>query len=309
MIVPKKMDDIVYSFTDLKNWHFPGKSLGIVGHPVHHSISAHMHNAALETMAKSDKQFKNWKYFKLDILAEELPEALDIMGKKGFVGLNITVPHKVHTLSLVKNIEQKAYRMGAVNTLHWKPGRELFAYNSDGYGLQKALHFGLDEKISNSIVILLGAGGAARAAAVQLLDSDCRELWIGNRSKKRLSNLLQTLSTHENSDRVRGFSLLELPRNLPCRGILINATSLGLKSTDPSPIDLDRFDQTLKIHDMIYNPVQTALVKKAREKGMVAINGLLMLIWQGVGSLEIWSGVQAPLHEMASAAVRALKSY
>lgn len=299
------MAEETYALSDLENWSFDGVPLAVLGHPIKHSISPAMHNAALAAMADRDKKFGAWRYFRFDVHPDDLPQALPRLHKAGFKGLNLTIPHKVEAVELVAAIDPVARLMGAVNTLLWQEDG-YHGYNSDGYGLEQALKSELETSLDDAVVILLGAGGAARAAAVQCLQSGCRQLWIGNRNQDRLSALLDSIKGHEQFERVKGFDITAPPGDLPDSGILVNATSLGLKADDPQPVSLDRFATTLKVYDMIYNPPETALLKAARSRGMSVANGLSMLVWQGVRSLEIWSETDVPADVMARAAQDAL---
>ena len=155
--------------------------------------------------------------------------------------------------------------------------------------------------------MLLGAGGAARAAAVQCLNAGCQSLWIGNRSLERLRALLKSFKDPIYAERLKSFSLARLPVGLPRTGVLINATTLGLKPNDPSPIDLSAFDPSLKVYDMIYQPPQTSLLRMARQYGMASANGLSMLVHQGARALSIWTQTKAPVDVMHEAAFCSLK--
>ncbi len=297
--------DNVYLLTDLENWKFEGVSLAVIGHPIAHSVSPAMHNAALSLMSDDDSRFTNWRYFKFDILPEDLSSALPLFYKKNFVGLNLTLPHKVEAVPLIAKVDPAAQHVGAVNTLHWQDDG-YHGYNTDGYGFEKAIQQDLDTELKEATVILLGAGGAGRSAAVQCLEGECVVLWIGNRNQERLAALLNSLGTHRSFSKVAGFTLSSPPPDLPETGLLINATSLGLQKEDPSPIDLDRFDQSLKIYDLIYKPADTALLRDAASRGMKGAHGLTMLVWQGARSLEIWSETSVPTEAMMSAARKAL---
>ena len=197
--------------------------------------------------------------------------------------------------------------MGAVNTLRWREdGYEGF--NSDGYGLEEGLRRELNVALSSSSVVLLGAGGAARAAAVQCLESGVGRLWIGNRSRDRLTEVMRALSSHTRFGVVEGFDLMDPPDTIRRADVVINATSIGLREGDPAPIAPRRFDRGVKVFDMIYNPPVTGLLKEARTLGFDSANGLAMLVWQGVRSLEIWSHAKVPAEEMYAAARGALGS-
>ncbi len=295
----------IHTLVDLDNWPAQKVSLAVIGHPIGHSISPPMHNAALKAMAADDARFKEWEYFRFDILPENLETALNLMHSRGFQGLNLTIPHKVEAVELVADIDPVARQMGAVNTL-LRQDRGYKGYNTDGFGLEQALLRELGATISGQTIIILGAGGAARAAAVHCLRNGCLELWIGNRSWKNLQDLLAILSQTKTEAVVKGFDLSDPPTDLPETGILINATSLGLKKGDPPPISLPKFSQRLKVLDMVYNPPETQLLRDAGKRGMAAANGLSMLVWQGARSLEIWTGRKIPAEEMSTAVSRAL---
>ncbi len=297
---------VVYSLNDLENWSYTGTSLAVLGHPIEHSISPRMHNAALAEMAAQNERFADWRYFKFDIPPVNLSEALALLHARKFIGINLTVPHKVQAVDLVEAVDPSARDMGAVNTLHWEPGG-YHGFNTDGYGFEEALRNDLKAEIGGAEIILLGAGGAARAVAAKCLESGCRTLRIGNRDPGRLKALLDILEKNTATpERLSGFDLLNPPGDLPSAGILVNATSLGLKSGDPPPMALEHFDNALKVYDTIYNPAETALLTEARTRGMAAANGLSMLVWQGVRSLEIWTGSQVPAEVMMTAARQAI---
>ena len=297
--------ETVYTLDALKGWSHSGTSLAVLGHPVAHSISPQMHNAALKAMAESNAEFRRWGYFKFDIPPENLSEALSLFQRKGFLGLNLTIPHKVIAVALAKTVNRSAQRMGAVNTL-LRRSEGYAGYNSDGDGLERALKEELNVELHGASVILLGAGGASRAAAVQCLEKGCKELWIGNRSQSRLNALLNTLKGIEGFERIHPFKLGAKVEGIPRTGVLINATSLGLNLNDPAPLNLDDFDTSLKVYDMIYNPSETPLLQAAIDRGMKAANGLSMLVYQGACSLKIWSGTEVPTKVMMEAARRAM---
>ncbi len=297
--------DSIYRLIDLKDWKYEGVSLAVIGHPITHSVSPSMHNTALSLMSNDDPQFSHWRYFKFDILPEDLSSALPLFYKNNFIGLNLTIPHKVEAVPLITKIDPTAQKIGAVNTLHWQDDGYQ-GYNTDGYGLEKAIHCDLDTKFKDSIIILLGAGGASRSAAIQCLEGECKELWIGNRSENRLVTLLDSLCNHRLFSKVKSFNLSSPPSNLPKTGLLINATSLGLHKGDPPPIDLTRFDHSLIIYDLIYKPTETALLQNASSRGMKCAHGLTMLVWQGARSLEIWSETAVPTQAMMRVARKKL---
>ena len=295
------------SIEDLADWRHEGCALGVLGYPIRHSISPSIHNAALSEMVLSDSLFADWRYFRFEIPAEQLQESLRLFASSGFRGLNLTIPHKVQVLDFIDSIDSEAAAMGAVNTLVFNDNGTSDGFNTDGYGLERALAEDFGFSIEGASVVLLGAGGAARAAATRFLMSGCSELWIGNRSSNRLDQLLDVLSPKEDQ-RLEGFALDEVPTNLPYKEdvLIVNATSLGLHREDELPFDLSMFSNGAIVYDMIYNPAETSFLQSARALGMRTANGLSMLVHQAARSLEIWSGAEVPRSNMFAAARKAL---
>ncbi len=297
--------DPIHTLADLANWSHQGTALAVLGHPIQHSLSPPMHNAALAELARSNSTYADWRYFRFDVPPAELPRALELLHAKKFRGLNLTVPHKVLACELVATIDAAAQPVGAVNTLRWgEPG--WHGSNTDGYGLASAVRETLGRELTGAPVLLLGAGGAARGAAVECLQRGCAALWIANRTAANLDALLTALQPLAGLVPVRGFAPEAIPEDLPAGAIVINATSAGLHAADPAPIDLPRLPRPACVFDMIYNPPRTPLLRAAEALGLPAANGLAMLVHQGAKALEIWSGV--PATTTASAMHAALRT-
>lgn len=297
--------EATYTLDDLERLDFPGTPLAVLGFPVKHSVSPAMHNAAIAKLRGTNSRFNDWAYYRFEVKPEDLLAALPIFHRKNFLGLNLTVPHKVIAMEAIKGVSPDGERMGAVNTLVW----DEFGYdgfNTDGYGLKTGLKEDLGVDLKDNHVILLGSGGAARAAAVQCLLDGCAQLYIGNRSPERLKDVLDVLAAMPGGDRVRTFALSQLPPDLPQSGVVVNATSLGLKSDDAAPIDVSQLPDGWRVYDMIYNPEATTLLRQAKARGLPTANGLSMLIHQGARSLEIWSHEDVDAHAMMTAACHAL---
>ena len=297
--------DLVYTPEDLERQSFADPALAVLGHPVDHSISPAMHNAALAEMALSDTRFATWRYFKFDVAPDDLPRTLERFHARGFLGVNLTVPHKVIAFGHVAEIDAAARPIGAVNTLLRLP-RGWRGYNTDGHGLATAVREELGATLAGAAVVLLGAGGAARAAAVECLQRGCSSLWISNRTPARLDALLPVLHPLAAAVRLQGFDPLAPPRDLPAGALVINATSLGLRPNDPPPIDLARLPRPAGVFDMIYTPAKTALLRAAAALGVPHADGLSMLVHQGARALEIWSAARVPVAAMQRAARQAL---
>jgi len=293
----------VLSIADLERDElaFAKTSLAVLGHPIAHSLSPQMHNGALAALAKEEPRLGDWRYYAFDVPPEDLPRALQLFRKRGFLGLNLTVPHKVIARSHVAEIDSPARAIGAVNTLRRldASGAGWQGFNTDGYGLAAAIRETLGLSLSGQHILLLGAGGAARGAAVECLAQGCASLWIVNRTAINLEKLLSDLEplaaakSGSEKTRLHGFSPERVPSDLPENALVINATSAGLREGDPMPIELAALPRPAGVYDMIYNPPETPLLRCAREVGLPHANGLSMLVHQGAKALEIWSGIAA----------------
>ena len=291
----------IHTLADLAAWSFAGTALAVVGRPVAHSLSPLIQNAALAHLALTQPTFRDWRYFKFDIAPEELPQALALFHRRNFRGLNLTVPHKALAVDHLVASDAYVRAAGAANTLSWAEAGWHGA-NTDCYGLSAALQQDLFVELRGADVILLGAGGAARAAAVECLRQHCQSLWIGNRTPAPRDALLGEMQALAGETALHGFNLSRPPAALPAGALVINATSLGLKPGDPAPLELGTIPKPRFAFDMIYRPPQTALLKRATELGIASANGLSMLVHQGVRSLELWTGAAVPAAVMQSAA-------
>lgn len=289
--------DSVLTLRDLDGWHFAGTALAVLGHPIGHSLSPRMHNAALAALARKDSQYGTWRYFRFDIDPADLPVALPLFHARGFHGLNLTVPHKVIALPLLRSIDPLAKAAGAANTLVREPAG-WHGRNTDGYGLAAALRETLGLELRGANVLLLGAGGAARGAAVECLQSGCASLAIANRTPQNLAALIHELTPLAHGVPLAAFA----PANLPAGTVVVNATSSGLKPGDPAPVDLAQLPRPSAVFDMVYNPAETPLLRQARALAIPAANGLAMLVHQGAKALEHWTGIPAALQAPVMAA-------
>ncbi len=296
--------DPIHTLADLDTWSFAGTALAVLGHPIKHSISPPMHNAALADMAQRDPRFSTWKYVRFDIAPDDLPVALVKLHARGFAGINLTVPHKIIAFDRVAALDPAARPIGAVNTLRRTPAG-WHGYNTDGYGLATAIHESLGLSLTGAHVLLLGAGGAARGAAVECLQRGCASLTILNRTRANLDALLAQLAPLAGSSLVAGSTS---DPSVPAGALVINATSAGLKADDPIPVNLRALARPAGVYDMIYNPPETRLLAEARALGLPAANGLGMLVHQGARALEIWSGAAVPVDVMRAAVHSAMKT-
>ena len=281
--------------------------LAVLGSPIAHSISPQLHKAALAELCTRFPSFSNWVYHKVEVESKNLGPALERLSECGYRGLNLTIPHKVEVFSLLDTINEEARSIGAVNTLMLN-GQEWQGFNSDGYGIENALAGELAVSLESTPVLILGAGGAARAAAAQALSRGCPTIWIGNRSSKRLGELVENLSQSFDVKNVVPFEISQIAPEIYNHEkiVIINATSLGLNESDPSPLSLAHFSESTRVYDMIYNPAETPLLRDAKARGMAHENGLSMLVHQAVRSLEIWTGKEISVAAMYSGAHAAI---
>lgn len=284
--------DPVLTLNDLAAWSRPGVSLAVLGHPIRHSVSPAMHNAALGGLAREDARFADWRYFRFEVPPDDLPRALDLLHRGGFHGVNLTVPHKVLAFGRMAEVDPAARPAGAVNTLLRRP-EGWAGFNTDGYGLAAAVRETLGRELTGAPIVLLGAGGAARGAAVECLQRRCASLTIVNRTRENLDALLALLKPLAGGIHVAGLDPADITARAPAGALIINATSAGLKASDPLPVDLAALRAPAAVFDMIYNPPETALLRAAAGRGIPSANGLAMLVHQGAKALEIWSGAPA----------------
>ena len=248
---------------------------GVIGDPVSHSLSPTMHEFFMRTF------HLNGCYHACRVRAHELRDAIRGAQALGFVGLNVTVPHKTATLELIDEIDEVAEQIGAVNTLHFTGGR-IKGYNTDAPGFLQSLqheHISLKDRH----VFILGAGGAARAVAFAARQAGAARLQIFNRTPARAEKL--ALEVHGEP------AAMEEIMMLPEQSVIVNATTVGMMpDTERSPLPEELFFANLIYVDLVYNPVQTRFLYFARKAGARAIDGLGMLIFQGIRALEIWTG-------------------
>lgn len=291
----------VHTVAELEHWPTEPPSLAVIGQPVTHSLSPAMHNAALAVLAASDPRFATWRYHKFEIAPAELPQALRLFHERGFLGVNVTVPHKEALLDHVESADAFARAAGAANTLVRTP-TGWSAFNTDGSGLAAALQADFGVPLAGTHVVLLGAGGAARGAAIRCLRDGVASLSIGNRGQDRLRTLLDDLAPFAGAIPLRGFALDTPPADLPRGALVINSTTVGLKGSEGAPVDLTKLPAPARVYDMIYNPPLTPLLRQAAALSLPHANGLSMLVHQGAHALTLWTQSTAPVEIMDRAA-------
>ncbi len=252
--------------------------LGVIGHPIAHSLSPVFQNSALKHLGIKAV------YIPMDISPNRLSDAIEgFRGVKNLLGLNVTVPHKEAVLELADWVSEEAKKIGAVNTLRFKEGR-IEAYNTDWVGFLQALREITDP--SGKRVLVLGAGGASRAVVYALVREGSRVV-IWNRTYEKALKLSEEFGT-------------EVVRNvedaLREADVIVNTTSVGLKEDDKPIFDYDLLSPEQVVVDIIYK--ETPLIKKAKEKGCLYQTGFPMLLYQGAESFRIWTGCEPPIGVM-----------
>ena len=279
------------------------KILGIFGCPISHSISPAMHNAIIKALGL------DMIYMPFEIKPSNLRDAVNGIKGFGMLGVNITIPHKEAVMKLLDDISEEARLIGAVNTIVNKDGR-LIGYNTDGYGYVASIKEDCDFNPKNKRVIILGAGGAARGISAALAKSGAKKIIIANRTLSRADNLIKTFKRKFPDTKFEAIGLEEdiLMTYFQDINLLVNTTSVGMEKNEILEIPLEALPKTAIVSDIVYNPLQTLLLKKADKLGLTAYGGLSMLIHQGAKSFKLWTGIDAPVNVMRKAALKALKT-
>lgn len=270
----------------------------VIGDPIKHSKSPLMHNAALRSMNV------NGIYAAFHVLPHELEQAVQGIRALGIGGVNVTIPHKERVMAYLDDIDESAQVIGAVNTIVRRGGK-LIGYNTDGLGYVRSLKEEMMPDLSAARILLIGSGGAARGIAYALLKEGCQELSIANRTVERAQALADDLSPY---GQIRVVPLLEAPDiDAEQADIVINTTSVGMHpDVEAIPLNPDWLQPHLIVSDIVYNPLDTALLQAARRTGCRTHSGLGMFVYQGAIAFEMWTGKQAPAELMRREVLRTL---
>jgi shikimate dehydrogenase len=281
----------------------------VLGHPIKHSASPAMQNAGLAALGL------NWRYLACEVHPDDLRAAIEGAKAMRFVGLNLTVPHKLLAMEMVDALDESARVWGAVNTVRfegredrgaWRPLHEFetapgetrsHGFNTDADGIARSLREDLALELKDAKVLLLGTGGAGQVAALRLAVENVAELFLYDSVSAKAGAVAQEIrKRHPRVKVVVGF-----PKGAV--DLLLNATPLGLKAGDASPLEGTPFapGQARAVYDMIYRPAETPLLRAAKAAGCRTANGLGMLLHQGAKALELWSGKPAPVEVMRRA--------
>ncbi len=281
----------------------PPARLAVIGDPIAHSKSPQMHNPAL--MARGIEA----QYVRVQVPVGHVKEAFELFARQGFIGVNITIPHKFEALDAVDVIDPLAARLGAVNTLAIRDGR-LWGYNTDGPGFLRSVREAFGKEVEDLRVLILGAGGGAgRAVAVQCVLAGCRHLLLANRTESKLSpllNELRSLTTEAVLLQTCSLDHEHLAARLAETDLVVNATSVGMKAGDDPLLPPGCLESRHLVHDMVYRADgPTDLIRQAARVGARHADGMSLLLHQGAISFEHWFGGEAPLEAMRTGLLKA----
>lgn len=266
---------------------------GVIGSPVAHSKSPQLHRHWLASFGL--RGF----YIPMDVAHQDLEQVIRTLPKMGFVGVNVTVPHKEAVMSIADNITDRATLIGAANTLIFRKDGKIHADNTDGYGFIENLRTGApnwDPKSGPALV--LGAGGAARAVVASLLDAGVPEIMLTNRTRVRAEKLKDDLGR-----RVRVIDWVQAGNAIEDAVLVVNTTSLGMTGKPDLRVPLDGLTSRMTVTDLVYSPLKTGLLSAAEEAGCTTVDGLGMLLHQAVPAFERWFGIRPTVDDATRAAV------
>ena len=273
--------------------------MGIMGDPVEHSLSPPMHNAAFQKL-KLD-----YVYVPFHVKRENLASAIQGARNMGIKGLNLTIPHKIEVINYLDELDEVAELIGAVNTVKFTEINAV-GYNTDGVGAVKAIEE--VTPVKGKKIIILGAGGAARAISFQLLLSGVGEVLIANRTLEKACNLRDDLKeTFTASVDCLGLDN-KLTLELTDADVLINTTPVGMHphQDDEPVVTSDMMHSDLVVNDIVYNPLVTGLLREAGKADARIVQGTKMLIYQGLEAFRIWTGITPPVEVFEAALMREL---
>ncbi|MCH2315341.1 MAG: shikimate dehydrogenase [SAR202 cluster bacterium] len=277
---------------------------GIFGYPLGHSISPAFQQAAFDHLG-IDAIYEAW-----ETPPEKLGHAVASLRSGDFMGANVTVPHKQAVQQHLDTIEPLAASIGAVNTIV-RDDSQLVGHNTDAYGFSQSLKREAKFEPTRKRVVLIGSGGAARAAAYGLAQEGIASLVIANRTLGSAVMLAEEMSNQMTDVRASSLESESLESHCAAADLIVNTTSIGMlhgPAEGRSPILEEFIPGGCLVYDIVYNPEVTPLLKAARRAGAQTLGGLPMLVYQGAAAFELWTGQPAPIEIMFTAAQKALES-
>ncbi len=268
---------------------------GVIGHPVGHSRSPKLHGHWLKTYGLEGH------YVPMDVAPADLETVLRTLPKAGFVGTNVTVPHKEAALRIADHVSDRATVIGAANTLVFREDGSIHADNTDGYGFMENLRAGApDWNAKDGPAVVFGAGGAARAVLQALADAGVPEILLTNRTRTRADHLKE-----EFGQRITVVDWVQAGNVIENAELVVNTTSLGMQGQPELRVPLDGLQPGAVVTDLVYAPLKTNLLKTAEDAGCTVVDGLGMLLHQAVPGFERWFGVRPEVNDDLRAAVLA----
>lgn len=266
--------------------------VGLIGHPVEHSFSPPMHNAAFDALNM------DYAYVAFDVNPNDLKSAIEGAESLNIKGFNVTIPHKVDVMQYLDELDEVARLIGAVNTIDFK---NLKGYNTDGIGAVKAIEE--VTSIKNKNVVVAGAGGASRAISFYIAKYGAESLTILNRNEAKAESLASDVSDSGLIGEVAYDSINAIGNYMESADVLIDTTPLGMHPNinDEPIVKADMMDEDLVVFDAVYNPNETVLIKEAIKANAKPVYGIKMLLYQGAESFKIWTGKTAPVDVMEKA--------
>jgi len=278
------------------------RKIVLFGYPVSHSISPAFQQAALDHCSIGAG------YSAREASPERLEEEIGRLRDEEYLGANLTIPHKERVRSFLDGVDPWAEALGAVNTIV-KDGGRLVGHNTDAYGFLRSLRERAGFEPRGASVLLLGAGGAARAAAFALSRERAASLTIANRTPGRAELLAGEMRASIPAVDAIPLERAALAEAASAVDLVVNSTSIGMSRGEAeghTPLNSDLIRPGVLVYDMVYTPLETPLARAAREAGAMFVGGLWMLIYQGAASFELWTGTKAPVEVMYEAGARAL---
>ncbi|MDC0343601.1 shikimate dehydrogenase [bacterium] len=255
---------------------------GVIGSPVAHSRSPKLHTYWLSVHGLRGH------YIPIDVASDDLETVIHTMPAMGFVGCNVTIPYKEKVMSLADQITDRAILIGAANTLIFRRDGTIMADNTDGYGFIENLRQGAPNwSASDGKAVVLGAGGAARAVVAALADAGVSEILLTNRTRVRAEKIKEDFGM-----RIQVIDWVQAGNVLEEAALVVNTTSLGMTGKPEMRIPLDGLQKGTVVTDLVYEPLQTRLLREAEEAGCVTVDGLGMLLHQAVPCFERWFGLR-----------------
>ena len=277
--------------------------LGIIGFPIGHSISPVFQQAALDHCGIDAT------YRATEVSPEQVGDFVKNLRRPEVLGINVTVPHKEAVIPYLDEVDEFATEAGAVNTIVNRDGR-LTGHNTDGYGFLRALQEGGGFQPQGRKVLILGAGGAARGVVLALVREGFSQLLVANRTLARAEVLAQLARARGILSQAIPLSWNELSLAAVEAHLIVNCTTIGMAhGPDPqgTPLLLHQIPPTSLVYDLVYNPMETPLLRAAARAGAGILGGIQMLVYQGAASFEMWTGKTAPVPVMLKAATKAMK--